>query len=632
MSYRVTQTVPTKNYSGTQVSWGRSLLGLVLLVLSAQADGDTPENLILQTAILACRTPVAEISGLADRLPGMAGSQRGESRPSRRRFSESWTFSLVDGGRIKVERIAPQDRLREVRAEMTHASGHPMLWLRLDHRCAPRDARSVRYDDAGDAVETVYLDARLQPTGRSALINPPVPPGAYRQGVRVAFVDSGVNYLLPQIKAGLARRPDGSLIGFDFWDLDDRPFDVHTPRSLFFVQRHGTRTASIILEEAPEALIVPYRYPRPEMTRMRDLIQHAARHEVRIMAMPLGSNRRLEWRAFAEAARAHPEILFIASAGNSGRNIDEHPVYPASLRLPNLVSVSSADDHGRPAERVNWGPQSVHLLVPAEQRSVINYNGRPGTASGSSYAVTRIAALAARVRSRQPDISTDDLKARLFRDVVKRSAAEYVAVGYLPDPRSDDAAIELTGPHFLLTRPTPVDGLGLNLSIAMVADSGWQESMIPEIVHTTADVLSQCGIALSRAQLFRLRVSPYLMDFQAGTAKTIIDRTMLPTPTVFLVRDTLMALAFEGEAFGTANTSTRPWLRNTVWLIKDVQHPEIALPHELLHVLSDSGEHVGDGDNLMQEQTGPDHTVLTPAQCAHARETGLAHGLLNHGR
>ena len=100
--------------------------------------------------------------------------------------------------------------------------------------------------------------------------------------VRVALVDSGVNYQLPQINNALARDAKGELIGYDFWDMDNRPFDSH-PTGRGPVQRHGTRTASLLINEAPFIELVAYRYPRPDMQRMASLVAHADQHGVRII-------------------------------------------------------------------------------------------------------------------------------------------------------------------------------------------------------------------------------------------------------------------------------------------------------------------------------------------------------------
>jgi hypothetical protein len=90
-----------------------------------------------------------------------------------------------------------------------------------------------------------------------------------------------------------------------------------------------------------------------------------------------------------------------------------------------------------------------------------------------------------------------------------------------------------------------------------------------------------------------------------------------------------MRAAYLGEAFGLANTERRPWLANSLWLMLDVDDAGIALAHELYHVLANSGAHVVDRPNLMQPDTRPESTELTPEQCLLARETGVANGLLS---
>jgi subtilisin family serine protease len=248
-----------------------------------------------------------------------------------------------------------------------------------------------------------------------------------------------VNYLLPEIATRLARDNNGKALGRDLWDDDGRPFDGDTGRSPFFPIRHGTPVASLLIAEAPAVRLLPIRYPRPDMTRMAEAVEIAAGAGARIVAMPLGSRDPGDWAAFAEAAQAHPEILFVVSAGNDGRDIDVEPVYPASLPLDNMVVVTSADAFGRLAAGSNWGRASVDLMVPAEGVDVTDYRGARGTASGSSYAVPRVAALAARLLAANPEWVTPTLKRALFARAAApmERGAPRVAVGWIPNPADD---------------------------------------------------------------------------------------------------------------------------------------------------------------------------------------------------
>ncbi len=595
---------------------------------AAAAVAPLPEHIGEHIAATVCRTPADETAPDLGLLPNVVSVESEPLQGGDRVIGQKWRLNLSTGRHMTLERIAPGKQLRGVQAELTDAQGRPEFFFALDRTCSLRLARTLRYDKNNYAIELIHLNQSLRPSGTSEPVNPPVPAGAHNTGIRIALVDSGVNYLIPDIHAAIARGENGRLIGYDFWDMDDRPFDAHTPRSPFLIQRHGTRTASLVMKEAPLARIVPYRYPRPAMERMRDLIAHATKHDVRIVAIPLGSNRSAEWQTFAQAATTHPEILFIASAGNSGRNIDHQPVYPAVLDLKNLITVTSADDYGRPAERVNWGPSTVDLLVPAERQTTMDFDGSARQVSGSSYAVSRIAALAARLLSQNPALSTAELKTAIFGRARDAGVREYVRRGYIPDPLADTAQIVHEQSAALIDLDPHSGGMTLDLNLAVLAGSGWERDRIASMVQSAADILAQCDIKLVRATLHSLQVPPYLMDFQAGTAKTLIDHTNLPTPTVFLVRDTNMEVGFDGEAFGHANSATRPWLRNTVWLVAATEHAGIALAHELFHVLTDSGEHWSSKENLMHDSTRTGTMQLTASQCRRGREIGLRHGLI----
>ena len=286
------------------------------------------------------------------------------------------------------------------------------------------------------------LGPDLAPTGAREPLNPPAPriadtARADAGGVTVALVDSGVNYLLPEIAGRLARDDHGRMLGYDLWDMNDRPFDANPARSPFFPQRHGTSVASIILREAPGARLIPYRYPRPDPARMADLIAHAAALGARVVNLAMGSNTPGHWAGFAAGVGAHPDILFVVSAGNDGRDIDRRPVYPAALDLPNMLVIASADGFGEPAPGSNWGKGTVDLLVPGGRIPVTDFFGARTHASGASFAAPRVTALAARLLAEHPAWRAAELKAAIIArarlvDASGRLASRY---GFLDPAR-----------------------------------------------------------------------------------------------------------------------------------------------------------------------------------------------------
>ena len=380
-------------------------------------------------------------SGLLSGLPGFTLAEVADRGPADRWIRRELRLENAERDQaLTVDAARSPAGLRRVVFEVRSlAPERPIMVLLADGDCRPQHARAIRYAADGMAEELVHFAPDLTTVETIEPLNPPVPSGLDPGGVTVAHIDSGVNYLLPEIAARLARDGDGRMLGLDLWDGDDRPFDGDRGRSPFFPIRHGTPVASLLIEEAPAARLLPIRYPRPDMARMAEAVATAAAAGARIVAMPMGSRNPEDWTAFAEAAGAHPELLFVVSAGNDGRDIDAAPLYPASLPLDNMVVVTSSDAFGRLAAGSNWGAVGVDLMVPAEALEVIDYRGARGTASGSSYAVPRVAALAARLLQSNPDWRAADLKRALFTRAVPPldRGAPRVAVGWIPNPADD---------------------------------------------------------------------------------------------------------------------------------------------------------------------------------------------------
>ncbi len=351
---------------------------------------------------------------------------------------------MPEGGEWVINRLSPGGRLRRISLEWhapAPAGPRPVLAVNASGDCRATEGRRLIYDSEGRAETLEVLSADLAEVVFREALNPPVPAGppTAQEAVRVAVIDTGVNYTLPLFRGRLVRNDAGDLLGYDFWDMDARPFDLDTARSPFFPLHHGTAVTSIILREAPEAVILPYRYPRPDMTRFGDLIARADAAGAVIVNMAMGSNAEADWQAFAQAAKARPHMLFIVSAGNDGRDLDRVPVFPAALGLDNILTVTSADADGRLARGSNWGARHVDVMVPGEQVAVTDHRGAAGKASGSSFAVPRVTALAARLLARHPDWRGPALKAAIIKRARKPfgGGASLLRHGWIPDPTDD---------------------------------------------------------------------------------------------------------------------------------------------------------------------------------------------------
>lgn len=641
--------------STRSIASGKRLLPRLLLLsciahvsVTAHGSGDAVASL-RQALAAACDAPSSSLEQMAARIPGSSGIA--EEPLVVRDTVVGWKrrFALPDGAGIRIERLAPRDRLRrmvvEYQAVAPGGGTRPRLAAIADADCTIRLGRRLLYEpDSPQPVAIEHLDRSLERTGEREPLNPAVPEGTDPGGVPVALVDAGVNYLLPAIHRRLARDETGTILGYDYWDMDRRPFDAHPVRSIFFPRRHGTRTASLLLREAPGTRLVPYRYPRPDMSRMVELIDDAADKGIVVVNISMGSDDRDDWEAFAAAARAHPGMLFVLSAGNNGRDIDARPVYPAALQLDNAITVTSSTAGGEPARGSNWGRESVDLLVPAERLIVTGFDGSETLVSGSSHAAVRISALAARLLAEHPDWRAAELKDAILARVLPSFSGERdkVAAGFMPRPDKAEHLPPLSGEgrpveverHMLGSEDLYPDDRAasgsfvLEPAFAYFEDTAWNRDELRRHARRMASILMQCDIHVPEVDVRILDGPDVFHHFHDRIAGELVNRLKLPKPTMFFVRDTLQVKAYDAEAIGKSNSATRPALRYTVWLTEGTRDPGVALAHELVHILMDSGRHVDTPDNLMRGETTPSGTDLTPEQCEATVEQGTKNALL----
>ncbi|MBT6071004.1 MAG: S8 family serine peptidase, partial [Proteobacteria bacterium] len=382
---------------------------------------------------------------------------------------------------------------------------------------------------------------------------------------------------------------------------------------------------------ASSAKILPYRYPRPDMSRMHQLIAHIARSGARIVNMSLGSNTARDWDAFEGAARRHPHLLFIVSAGNNNRDIDIEPVYPASLTLKNMLVVTSSAGDGYPAEGSNWGTENVDLLVPGERIPAIDFSGEGIDVSGSSYAVARITALAARILTENPDLDAMQLKAKILSLATPERGA-FVKSGWIKEPsdliRDQDLASIQVITQETFTEFSGVSDAVFRPMLVFLSQSGWTADRVQTLIQSASRIIQQCNIVIRPASLVSLATNDGIRDFSMSNAKLITKVMKSDRASVFFVRDTVDRPAFDAVAFGTRNSVNTPELRFTAWVTTMTVDPHIALAHELVHVLMDDGTHSYAPRNLMRGDTSPNNLELTAAQCELMQRNARANGLL----
>lgn len=263
--------------------------------------------------------------------------------------------------------------------------------------------------------------------------------------VAVAVLDSGVDYTHPDLMENMWLRPGDipayvdpqlgavdDLHGFNAVDNLRDPMDQNG---------HGTHCAGIVGAVGDngqgvagvnwKVQIMPLKFMGPLGTgTTKDAIEainyvidrKRAGVPVRVISASWGSTR--SSKALQDVIRKAGQegILFIAASGNSTVDTDRRPHYPSSYKLPNLVAVAALNRRDELAGFSNWGKSSVHIAAPGAEILSTWLNGQYREASGTSMATPVVSGVAALILSQEPNISVDELKARLLGSVDKLDA------------------------------------------------------------------------------------------------------------------------------------------------------------------------------------------------------------------
>lgn len=201
-----------------------------------------------------------------------------------------------------------------------------------------------------------------------------------------------------------------------------------------------------------------------------------------------------------------------------------------------------------------------------------------------------------------------------------------VALAEEPSERIEERARHLIDPAGLPAVPGAL--YGLDLSLVAFVNGQWDRQSISNAVRQAADILAQCGVRLAPPQL-RVIEAPRRYRFYFTPVSRHLARVLsLPRPAAYFADDTFNQPAFDAEAIGRGNSRTRPELEGSVWLTHGIREPGIALAHELVHVLMDSGAHSEQAGNLMRTETAAANVELDQNQCARLTSVGAQQGLL----
>jgi subtilisin family serine protease len=267
----------------------------------------------------------------------------------------------------------------------------------------------------------------------------------------VALLDTGVNDAHPDLAANIWKNerelPNGKdddgdgyvddLRGWDFAYGDNQPTDR---RSRMFPEQfdHGTALASL-MAAVPDNGIgtagigrnikvmnlrvvgTPEREGQTSAqleTILPKAIRYAIRHGARVIVCALGSLHEADFETTLQEA-ADAGVLFVQAAGNNGKNIDtDDDLHGDGLidflsRSSNVLIVGGTVRDGGLSPRMNFGKR-VGIVAPCVDVVAPSWDGYERLKGpGTSFAAPIVAAVAATLLSQSPELTPQQVIARL---------------------------------------------------------------------------------------------------------------------------------------------------------------------------------------------------------------------------
>ena len=283
-------------------------------------------------------------------------------------------------------------------------------------------------------------------------------------GVRVAVVDTGIDYLHPDLMANYAG-------GYDFVNNDSDPKDDHGHGTHVSGTIAAVRNGVGVLGAAPEtdlfALKVLGASGSGSWSGILSALDWCAINGIAVANFSLGSpsypGTTVE-AGFDNASKAG--VLVVAAAGNSGAGADTVN-YPG--KFVSVVAVGSTDRTDQASFFSSTGPD-VELAAPGSSIYSTTMGGGYGTLSGTSMATPHVSGVAALVISAGiADKNGDGMINDDIRRLLQVTAQDLGAVGRDPvfgfglvDAEAAVAAVPST------PNPTPVFNPPTNLQASLV--------------------------------------------------------------------------------------------------------------------------------------------------------------------
>jgi subtilisin len=239
-------------------------------------------------------------------------------------------------------------------------------------------------------------------------------------GVRIAVIDSGIDYRHPDLAANYAG-------GFDFVNSDNDPMDDNGHGTHVAGTVAAVRNGSGVVGAAPAARIYGLKTLSASgsgsFSNMIAALEWCVQNGIQITNNSYGSSQdpgTIVQQAYDNAAAAG--ILHIAAAGNTGTVSGRGNNVGWPARYDSVVAVAATTSADARASFSSTGP-AVELAAPGVGINSTLAGGGYGSYNGTSMAAPHVAGVAGLLLGLAPDIHPRDLRAILQQTALDLGAA-----------------------------------------------------------------------------------------------------------------------------------------------------------------------------------------------------------------
>lgn len=253
----------------------------------------------------------------------------------------------------------------------------------------------------------------------------------------VAVFDSGVDINHPDLKARIwtnsAETPGDGIDNDGNGIVDDvygASFGGKPSGDVSDVTGHGTAVAGLIGATGNNAVgisgvnwaarILPLRVIQNGQALDSDILaamDYASKAGAKIWNLSLGGGAYSRAMADALDAASSRGVIIVTAAGNSGKDIDLAPSFPASYSAEHLVVVAGTDEADNLAGFSNYGVATVDLAAPSTNLLTTTPGGGYGLQSGTSMSSALVTGALSLLWDANPGASAGAILDQLYKNI-----------------------------------------------------------------------------------------------------------------------------------------------------------------------------------------------------------------------